>query len=424
MLYRRLLGLLGILLVGAGAAVAQGTQVVGANTVVSGTVQVESEDRDRKPVEHALVEVYSRDRGGRWSTHTDKHGNYSVSLPTFDSYLIVVSGPGLAPLWDNNLILRNTPIVNFIVYPGPGNRLSLAEIQERRALGQSRRVYTPSLEGTMFTVTSAYTEEERSKYFDGIRNESDAVRRLRELKIKSDNARETYDSGIWLKVAGDYRNSLEAFTKLLVEFDRSDDEYFAKLARNCLVNIAEAHFLMGVQLYNKGFNDQAQPEFKEAVSFGKRFIERAQKLQSQDSEAKTFLLISNKIIANSSLDLVKLMGAPDFEKTGLDAADRASELDPPNKSDYKLLRAKTITAAGDRAGAISEYKSILQWDQNNIEALYEVSLLLVQSGSTAELQAACEYLKRFIQLAPAGDDRIDQSKQAIASVCQSTNALD
>jgi tetratricopeptide (TPR) repeat protein len=80
------------------------------------------------------------------------------------------------------------------------------------------------------------------------------------------------------------------------------------------------------------------------------------------------------------------------------------------------LKARTLTAAGEREAAIAGYKAVLSLDQKNTDALYELSLVLLKSESQQDLQDAKGYLKRFITLVPDTDDRLEPAKQAVLSL--------
>jgi tetratricopeptide (TPR) repeat protein len=390
------------------------THTPAAHALAEGTVEVESEDHTRRPVPEAVVEVYGEDRGGHWSVTTDKKGHYKLSLPNTGSYLMIVSGQGLMPTWDH-ICPSCTLLVNFVTYPGIGNRLSSIQVQQLRAKGSSRQVPMIVSDGIHSTVT-ALSEQERPAYFRSLRDHAEAVKTVRDLKAESDDARDSYDSAVRLKVGGEFQRSLDEFGKLLAAYGESTDEYFAKLARYCLANMAEAHYLWAVDLYSKGYVDQAKEHFVSAIDLGRRYVDRVSGLSTVDPESQSFVLISDKIIADSSLDLVKFMQLVEFKKTALEAADRAAAMDAAHASGWTLLKARTLTAAGEREAAIAGYKAVLSLDQKNTDALYELSLVLLKSESQQDLQDAKGYLKRFITLVLDTDDRLEPAKQAVQSL--------
>ena len=136
---------------------------------VGGFVLVESEDHTRKPVPNALIDIYFLQQGGHWEARTDQNGHYNLNLMKQQgSWLVVVSGPGLMPIWDYDAHLDDTPVMDFVTYPGAGNWLSLADVLDLRAKGGSSGVYEPPIRGVRNTVTPNWSEDRRAQYFGSL----------------------------------------------------------------------------------------------------------------------------------------------------------------------------------------------------------------------------------------------------------------
>lgn len=80
---------------------------------ISGKVAVELEENYLRAVEGALVEVHRLDRKDYKSSKTDSGGIYSIIIPAQGSYLILVSGPGIEPLWANSTTIRQNTTIDF-----------------------------------------------------------------------------------------------------------------------------------------------------------------------------------------------------------------------------------------------------------------------------------------------------------------------
>jgi len=62
--------------------------------ILSGRVELDTEDGKPVPVKGALIDVYRLDSGGHWSTLSDKSGYYSIlGLPILGRYIVIASGP-------------------------------------------------------------------------------------------------------------------------------------------------------------------------------------------------------------------------------------------------------------------------------------------------------------------------------------------
>ena len=145
------------------AASASNSQIF-PSLVLRGTVLVELEDRTRTPVPDALVEFFSIKWGDHWSVKTDKNGHYQLTLLDKTPFLILISGPDLTPMWANTANLSAS--MDFVTYPGLGNRLSPSDVSARRAKGASKTVEAPAIDGLHQTVTLGYTDRERSHFFN------------------------------------------------------------------------------------------------------------------------------------------------------------------------------------------------------------------------------------------------------------------
>ncbi|HUK91178.1 MAG TPA: VWA domain-containing protein, partial [Blastocatellia bacterium] len=332
------------------------------------------------------------------------------------SWLVLISGPGLTPMSDNGAHFDHTPTMDFVTYPGPGNRLTREDVAKRHAKGQYRPVWDPAIDGGHYTVTLHFSEQEKAEFLGSVPNYA-ASKKLHDLMAESDAAKDSYDDAVWHKTAGDYAGSLDVFSKLVNRYGESADPYFAKLVRFCLANIAEAHFLIAQQQYEKGNVEEAKDHFEKAVNFGYGYLDSLAQVAPVDEQSQTLAIISNRIMATSSLDLVKFLHLMEYQKTALDAADRGAALDAPaHKAEWELLKARTISAANQREAAIASYKAVLAVDPNNADALYEVSLLLIKSDSPRDLQEAKTYLKKFVGVAPEAGERQDVARQGIQSL--------
>ena len=232
---------------------------------IHGTVQVEDEQGNRKPSESALVEAYGLDRGGHWSVQTDSHGRYTINLPYSATYLMVISGPGLMPLWDNKMDPKQADVIDFITYPGAGNRLSQTQIRELRGNRRSREVIAFYDQKTHYKVTP--TAEQRAGYFRSIHDREATVKSAHELKVESDRALERYNNAVWLKVGREYQRALDEFAELL-PYEGSSDEYLAKIGRASVVNTAEAHYLWAIDLFDKGTAIRLESTLRRRLNVG------------------------------------------------------------------------------------------------------------------------------------------------------------
>ncbi|MGH9822747.1 MAG: hypothetical protein ACREDR_05785, partial [Blastocatellia bacterium] len=128
---------------------------------------------------------------------------YTFNLSYSATYLMVISGPGLMLLWDNKVDPKQADVIDFITYPGAGNRLSQTQIRELRGNRRSREVIAFYDQKTHYKVTP--TAEQKAGYFRSIHYREATVKSAHELKVESDRALERYNNAVWLKVGREYQ---------------------------------------------------------------------------------------------------------------------------------------------------------------------------------------------------------------------------
>ncbi|MFY9574319.1 MAG: carboxypeptidase-like regulatory domain-containing protein, partial [Blastocatellia bacterium] len=81
------------------------TAVISAQSgQVEGNIKLKAADGTVKGVAGALIDIYRLDIKGHYDVKTDKNGHFvRLGLPLQGTYLFVVSGPGIAPTYMNNV---------------------------------------------------------------------------------------------------------------------------------------------------------------------------------------------------------------------------------------------------------------------------------------------------------------------------------
>jgi tetratricopeptide (TPR) repeat protein len=127
--------------------------------------------------------------------------------------------------------------------------------------------------------------------------------------------------------------------------------------------------------------------------------------------------------ADSESLLAKRLGAVDLAEPANKDYLAAAELtdNPADKKSYAIKGAETLREAGKNDEAAAAFKSILDSDPENIDALYNLGL--VYSGTEKTWQDAANALQKFVDKAPENDPRVGDAKSVIGYLIQGNNIV-
>src|SRR5712692_8237482 len=108
------------------------TIAVAQSSQVEGTIKIKAEDGSKKTVAGASVEIYRLDVKSHYeAVKTDKNGHFvRLGLPLQGTYLFLVSAPGAAPTYMNNVRITQMPVVDVTLDPGDGRALTYDDVQK------------------------------------------------------------------------------------------------------------------------------------------------------------------------------------------------------------------------------------------------------------------------------------------------------
>src|SRR5205085_2482156 len=96
--------------------------------------------------------------------------------------------------------------------------------------------------------------------------------------------------------------------------------------------------------------------------------------------------------------------------------------DPAEKKKYPLKAATLLReTAGKGPEAVAAYKSILEKEPDNIEALYGLGLVYANDEKT--WQDSANMLQKFADKAPENDPRVAEAKSVIGALLQGNKNL-
>jgi tetratricopeptide (TPR) repeat protein len=362
-----------------------------------GTVYAKGADGAEKPVEGAIVDIYRTDiKGGKWEIKTNKAGRFiMLGLPVRATVTVVVSGPGLAPTFQSGVRAATVSAqpLKFVLQPGNGNRPTMEQVM---AAGG----------GEAAPPAGGVSEADRKK-MEEERAAAEAERaKLEAVKGQFDEKKAAFDAGIQATQAKDYQTAINSFNQALQGLEGADPKFFNELIEKSSGNLAEAHYQLGVELFNKKDKEGAKQHFQQAATS----IERALKINPEDPvynaiQGKTYYLLVDKYSDAEKAEA----GANAYAK----AAEK--EMDQTRKINYLVRSGDTYRAAFMTEKAIEAYKKVLAMDPNNSAAMYGIGLAGMGSTDSKDYQVAADYLKLFLDKAP-NDPQAGEVKAILATL--------
>jgi tetratricopeptide (TPR) repeat protein len=388
------------------------TTIVSAQTAqVEGTVKVKAADGTLKPAVGALIDIYRLDVKGHWDVKTDKMGHFvRLGMPLQGTYLFVASGPGLQPIWANNIRITQVPVVDLVANEGDGSTLTLEQVQAAIKSGGSQ----PAASNKTASTGDRIKMEAEKKEYEAKMKEGQA------LQATFDAARTHYNAGIELTkgTPPNYSAALSEFEAATV-IDPGKHAAMAELAYKANANLAESHYQVGVDMFNKKDRAGAKPHFEKAVEASNKAIAIASGVPSEGNanvNVNNDLVIYYNILAKNAQLLVEFYGAANLIDDTVKALDKAALLDAANKNKWGVIKADMYRGAGRTDEAVAAYKAVIAADPNNADALYGLGLTLIASTERAQIQEGADTLALFASRAPATDKRVPIVKEALEGV--------
>jgi tetratricopeptide (TPR) repeat protein len=374
-----------------------------------GTVKMNAEGGMKKPVPAATVDIYRTDIKGHWTVKTDKNGHYAIlGLPLQGAYLFVASAPGIQPTWVAGVHITQTPEVNIEADPGDGQTLTLEQVQQLIA--------KPKSGGGGQPPAKTPSAGDKAKIEAAQKEQASKAKEAQEIQTGFDQARTHYNTGVEFMKANNFQNALSEF-ELASTVDPSKHAAMKLLAYKANANLAETHYQLGVDLFNKKQRPEAKTHFESAVAAIKKTIALASSDTAENNPSlNADLIVYYNILAKNAMLLVEHYGSADLVDQTVKELDKAEALDTANKNKWGVLRADMYRSAGRTDDAVAAYKKTLAADPNNFDALYGLGLTLIASTERAQIQEGANTLAEFVAKAPSTDKRVPIVKDALEGV--------
>lgn len=393
----------------AAAVVLLSTVVLAQTSQVEGTVKLKGADGSLKPAPGVLIDIYRIDIKGHYDVKTDKNGHFvRLGLPIQGTYLFVFSGPGASPTWMNNVRIAQMPVVDTTLDPGDGRTLTLEEIQKQIAQQKSGG---GGGGGGAPAAPKALSPADKAK-MEAAQKEMEAnAKEGKELQASFDSAVKHFNEGVKLKAASNYEAALSEFEES-TKLDPSKNKNFIEIGHRANAQVAETHYQIGADKFNKKDRDGAKPHFEQAVTSINKAIAVAS-TATDDPTVTADLITYYSILDKNAQILVENYGQANLVDATVKDLDKAETIDAANKNKWGVLKADLYRSGGRTDEAVAAYKKVLAADPNYADAIYGLGLTLIGSSERAQIQEGANALAEFLAKAPATDKRVPIVKSSL-----------
>ena len=372
---------------------------------IEGTIKLKAADGSAKPLPGAQVDIYRTDIKGSYPVKADKNGRYiRLGIPVQGTYIFVVSGPGAAPTWQTGIKVSQVPVLDFTLDPGDGTVPTYEQVLASMKGGGGN----PS--ATAPTVSAA----DRAKAEAANKERAEKNKETQALQASLDEAIKHFKAGADLKTANNYEGAIAEFEQAAA-VDPGKHKAFVEVAHKSNAQLAETHYQLGADLFNKKQKDVAKTHFQKGYESAKRAIAFGTQVPAtDDANINNELLVYYGILAKNAGLLVEMYSDTTVIDDTVKAIDQAETLDTPaNKGKWDVMKAKLYFNSGRTDEATAAYKAILQADPNNVDALFGLGLTLVATGEKAKVQEGANYLADFVAKAPPTDKHVAEVKAVL-----------
>jgi tetratricopeptide (TPR) repeat protein len=383
------------------------TAVFAQTAQVEGTVKLKGADGSTKPAAGVLIDIYRIDIKGHFDIKTDKNGHFvRLGLPLQGNYLFVFSGPGATPTWMNNVRISQMPVVDTTLDAGDGRTLTFEEIQKQIAQQKA---------GGGAPAAKTLSPADKAKAEAAQREMESNAKEGKALQETFDMAVKHFNEGVKLKTANNYEAALSEFEQSTM-LDPGKNKNFVEIAHRSNAQVAETHYQLGADKFNKKDRNGAKPHFEQAVTSINKAIAVASAVPD-DPSVNNDLITYYSILEKNAQILVENYNEANLVDDTAKSLDKAQTIDTPqNKNKWLVLKAKLYFAAGRSDEAVAVYESVLAGDPNNIDSLFGLGLALVATGEKVQVQKGANTLADFVSKAPANDPRVPIVKEALEGV--------
>ncbi|MDQ1559115.1 MAG: hypothetical protein QOD32_2175 [Pyrinomonadaceae bacterium] len=401
-------------------AVAAAAQVT---TTATGKVTLKQADGTEAPVADALVEIHRTDIKQTLKTKTNKKGEYVYAgLDPVGTFTVIVSAPGATSTYLANVRLNHKPDNNFVLSPGDGKALTLAEVKAASAgAGAAKGSGAAPAAGAAKADGETVTPEEAKKKEEEYKRQVAEVT-AKNAKIEDRNAKlpvvfkaaneafnaKKYDEAVTLydqAIGIDPNEAVVYRNKAIVLRTRAVDRYnaAAKAKDQAGKDAARADLKLATETAEKAVTTYRTPQADRVATTGDAAKTEDLDYLFQRAESYRVALQTNAQVDTDA-------GIKAFQEY------IAAETDAAKKTKAEASLGDALFQGGRVDESIAAYKTILAASPNNLDAIYGLGLALASDPTGAKTAEGRDMLEQFANKAPATDPRKQMAEEAVAGL--------
>jgi tetratricopeptide (TPR) repeat protein len=388
------------------------TTTLAQTAQIEGTVKLKGADGTLKPVEGALIQIHRTDIKGNWDVKTDKKGHYiRLGMPVQGTFTVIVTGPGIQPTWATGVRLLSGAPIDFTADPGNGQTLTPEQVQQLLVKPKGGAPAGPGASGP-----PPMSASDKAKMAAQEKERAEKVKESEALQASYNDALARYKQGVEFMKTNNYQGALSEF-EAAGGVDPGKHEAFAEVSYKANANVAEAHYQLGVDLFNNKKRDEAKVHFQKAIeAIDKSLAVLATVPAEKNPNLNNDLITYYNIRSKNAMLLVEHFGVVDLVEPSIKMIEKAEAIDTAGKNRWAVLRGDVYRFSGRSDEAIAAYKAAITADPANVDALYGLGLTLIAATEKEKIQEGANALADFVSKAPATDKRVPDVKAALEAV--------
>jgi len=413
------------LLLAASAASAQTGQL-------RGHVVIKQADGTSVPAAAAQIDVYRTDLTSKYSTKTDKKGQFIFAgLPYVGDYIIAASAPNAAPFSLGRVKAGRDIDYELALVVGDGHRMT--EEEAKAAASGSG--------GGSQAAASGESAADRAKRAELAKQAAAAAEANKKIENSNQIIGDAFKNGNAALTAKNYDEAIRLYDTGLA----ADPEHPG--IPSLLTNKSVALRSRGVERFNTAVQSKdeaaktsgteaAKADFSAAAEAATRAVDLINKQTTPTDPEQLKQFNTNKYFALSARAEAMRLFVTKVDSTKADAAGIAFqeyiavEPDPAKKTkaqkDYAQMLFETSSDVAGYERAIAEYQKILAATPDDPDPMLRIGQALYTIGylnnnDKAKYQEAANYLQRFVEKAPDTNPLKAEAKELIESLKAQAN---
>jgi tetratricopeptide (TPR) repeat protein len=364
-----------------------------------GHVVLKQADGTKIPASEAAIDVFRTDLSGKYSTKTNKKGEWVFAgLPYSGTYVVAASMPAAQPNWVTGAKAGRETDYMIELTPGDGKRLTLEEIKG----------FSPKAGSSAEAEVRQPSAEDKTKAEELAKKNAEITSRNEKATKSNEVVARTFQAGNEALLAKNYDEAIKQYEEGLA----ADQEQPA-----LLVNEGRAYTARGVGRYNAAVTSKddaakgagiegAKADFKAGAAATTKAVVmiKAQPVPTDPAELARYN--NNKLAAYTvnaeAYRLFVSKADPSQADAGLAAFKDyiAVETDPAKKAKAQLDAAQLLLDSGAVDKAFAEFQALVTAEPDSPDANLGAGLSLFASGDKAKYQDAANFLQHYVDVAP------------------------